>query len=152
MANNSEGKSQSEDAKPTKRVPLSIEDLLKKKEEEELAARPKFLTKEERAAIALKKRQEEAEAIRKTRDQDVKKTRELYRAEEDSRRSHERERERGRDRERERDRDRGRDREAEKEREREAAEIEMLKRIAIRVNPALARIFLMKRPSKKNFR
>ncbi|KAI0226552.1 mRNA splicing protein prp28 [Massospora cicadina] len=100
-----------EEAKASKRVPLSIEDLLKKKEAEEFAARPKFLTKEERAALALKKRQEEVEAVRKSRDQEAKRSRELYRATDDSRRSHDRERDRhGRDRDRERERNRDRDR------------------------------------------
>ena len=43
-----------------KKEPLSLEELLaKKKAEEEAKSKPKFLTKEERVAEALRKRQEE---------------------------------------------------------------------------------------------
>ncbi|KZC05749.1 PREDICTED: probable ATP-dependent RNA helicase DDX23 [Dufourea novaeangliae] len=49
-----------------KKEPLSLEELLaKKKAEEEARAKPKFLSKEERAAIAIQKRQEEVDAMRK---------------------------------------------------------------------------------------
>ncbi|KAG1046753.1 hypothetical protein G6F43_010772 [Rhizopus delemar] len=45
---------------PKKKVPVSIEELLKKKEQEQKETeKPKFLTKEERAKIALEKRQKE---------------------------------------------------------------------------------------------
>lgn len=45
--------------KASKKVPLSLEELLaKKKAEEEALSKPKFLTKEERAAEALRKRAE----------------------------------------------------------------------------------------------
>lgn len=111
--------SETKSTSQTKRVPLSIEDLLKKKEEEELASRPKFLTKEERAAIALKRRQEEADAIRQEREAELKKNRDLYKDDLDGRRNYDRDRFRSRDRERERDRDRDRDRDRNRERERE---------------------------------
>ena len=43
-----------------KKEPLSLEELLaKKKAEEEAKSKPKFLTKEERVAEALRKRQDE---------------------------------------------------------------------------------------------
>ncbi|KAG5438631.1 hypothetical protein PCANB_002737 [Pneumocystis canis] len=43
--------------KMKKKEPLSIEELVKKKKEETVMNRPKFLTKEQREAIALEKRQ-----------------------------------------------------------------------------------------------
>ncbi|XP_033186632.1 probable ATP-dependent RNA helicase DDX23 [Bombus vosnesenskii] len=59
---------------PPKKEPLSLEELLaKKKAEEEARAKPKFLTKEERTALALQKRQEEVEAIRKQQE-DIRKS------------------------------------------------------------------------------
>ncbi|XP_066924939.1 probable ATP-dependent RNA helicase DDX23 [Clytia hemisphaerica] len=49
----------------TKKEPLSLEEMIMKREEEKKALeKPKFLTKEERAAEALKKRQEQVEAQR----------------------------------------------------------------------------------------
>lgn len=49
-----------------KKEPLSLEELLaKKKAEEEARAKPKFLSKEERTALALEKRQQEVEAMRR---------------------------------------------------------------------------------------
>jgi ATP-dependent RNA helicase DDX23/PRP28 len=51
---------------PEKRVPLSLEELLeKKKKEEEALSKPKFLTKSEREALALQKRQEQVDEQRK---------------------------------------------------------------------------------------
>ncbi|RCI02000.1 DEAD (Asp-Glu-Ala-Asp) box polypeptide 23 [Rhizopus stolonifer] len=56
-----------------KRVPISIEELIKKKEEEsKLTEKPKFLTKEERAKLALEKRQQEVEQIRKKQSEERK--------------------------------------------------------------------------------
>lgn len=53
-----------------KRVPLSLEELLaKKKAEEEALSKPKFMTKEERVAEALRRRQEEVEAQRRLNDE-----------------------------------------------------------------------------------
>lgn len=49
-----------------KAEPLSLEEMLaKKKREEEEDAKPKFLTKEQRAAEAIKRREAEAEAQKK---------------------------------------------------------------------------------------
>ncbi|XP_063835948.1 probable ATP-dependent RNA helicase DDX23 [Ostrinia nubilalis] len=51
--------------KPVKREPLSLEELLaKKKAEEEARSKPVFLTKEQRAALALERRREQVEAMR----------------------------------------------------------------------------------------
>ncbi|KAK4518750.1 uncharacterized protein ATC70_008972 [Mucor velutinosus] len=56
-----------------KRVPISIEELLQKKQEEKkLTEKPKFLTKEERAKLALEKRQQEVEAQRKKQEEERK--------------------------------------------------------------------------------
>ncbi|KAG8039468.1 hypothetical protein G9C98_008111 [Cotesia typhae] len=66
-------KEDDEEEKKSKREPLSLEELLaKKKAEEEARAKPKFLTKEERTALALKKRQEEVENLRKQQLEDRK--------------------------------------------------------------------------------
>lgn len=57
-------------AKISKKEPLSLEELLaKKKAEEEARAKPKFLSKEERTALALEKRQQEVDAIRKQQEE-----------------------------------------------------------------------------------
>ncbi|XP_075980409.1 putative ATP-dependent RNA helicase DDX23 [Anticarsia gemmatalis] len=54
-----------DDVKPIKREPLSLEELLaKKKAEEEARSKPVFLTKEQRAALALERRQKQVEAMR----------------------------------------------------------------------------------------
>lgn len=51
--------------KPVKREPLSLEELLaKKKAEEEARSKPVFLTKEQRAALALERRREQVEAMK----------------------------------------------------------------------------------------
>uniref|UniRef100_A0A336KD49 Probable ATP-dependent RNA helicase DDX23 n=1 Tax=Culicoides sonorensis TaxID=179676 RepID=A0A336KD49_CULSO len=51
--------------KPEKKEPLSLEELLEKKKAEELArSKPVFITKEQRAAEALKRRQEEVAAMK----------------------------------------------------------------------------------------
>ncbi|KAG0167692.1 DEAD (Asp-Glu-Ala-Asp) box polypeptide 23 [Apophysomyces sp. BC1034] len=58
---------------PKKKVPISIEELLEKKEKEKNEAdKPKFLTKEERAKLALEKRQKEVEELRKKQDEERK--------------------------------------------------------------------------------
>jgi ATP-dependent RNA helicase DDX23/PRP28 len=107
--------------KPAKAEPLSLEELLaNKKKEEEEKSKPKFLTKEQRVAEAIKKRQDAVEAIRKDRDDERKKReqfdrdgrhqlREIEREVRDSERNP-RDRARERDRERERERWRDRDR------------------------------------------
>lgn len=54
-----------DEPKPVKREPLSLEELLaKKKAEEEARSKPVFLTKEQRAALALERRREQVEALR----------------------------------------------------------------------------------------
>ncbi|KAI8885377.1 P-loop containing nucleoside triphosphate hydrolase protein [Backusella circina FSU 941] len=56
-----------------KRVPISIEELVEKKEQEKKETeRPKFLTKEERAKIALEKRQKEVDDKRKKQEEERK--------------------------------------------------------------------------------
>ncbi|XP_072763494.1 probable ATP-dependent RNA helicase DDX23 [Anoplolepis gracilipes] len=56
-----------------KKEPLSLEELLaKKKAEEEARAKPKFLSKEERAAIALEKRQQQVEVMRKQQEEELR--------------------------------------------------------------------------------
>ncbi|KAF9179618.1 DEAD (Asp-Glu-Ala-Asp) box polypeptide 23 [Haplosporangium sp. Z 767] len=56
-------------APPARKVPISLEELIKKKEQEKQALeKPKFLTKEERAQLALEKRAKEVEAQRKAQD------------------------------------------------------------------------------------
>lgn len=53
----------------SKKEPLSLEELLdKKKREEEARSKPVFLTKEQRVAEALKRRQEEVERLRAAQD------------------------------------------------------------------------------------
>lgn len=49
---------------------MSLEELLAKKKAEEAArSKPKFMSKEERVALALKKRQEEVDAMKKTQQE-----------------------------------------------------------------------------------
>lgn len=94
-----------------KRVPISIEELLQKKEEEKkLTEKPKFLTKEERAKLAMEKRQQEVEAQRK-KQQEERKARENFdlAAEDEYRRTQDFSRSSSRYDDR-RDRDRDRDR------------------------------------------
>ncbi|CAO3702838.1 unnamed protein product [Rhizopus stolonifer] len=71
-----------------KRVPVSIEELIKKREEEKKETeKPKFLTKEERAKIALEKRQKEVDEKKKKQEEDRKKRDEFdYAAEDEYRR------------------------------------------------------------------
>ncbi|KAJ9592460.1 hypothetical protein L9F63_015876, partial [Diploptera punctata] len=54
-----------------KKEPLSLEELLTKKQAEEAArSKPKFLTKEERAAEALRKRQLEVDEVRRKQEEE----------------------------------------------------------------------------------
>ncbi|XP_046674796.1 probable ATP-dependent RNA helicase DDX23 [Homalodisca vitripennis] len=63
-----------EEPQVIKKEPLSLEELLAKKQAEEAErSKPKFLTKEERAAEALRKRQAEVEEIRKKQDEERRK-------------------------------------------------------------------------------
>ena len=65
---------QPEKVVPKKRVPQSLEEILaQKKASEEAESKPKFRTKEERAAEALRVRQEEAEQQRKRMEEERKK-------------------------------------------------------------------------------
>ncbi|KAI0720967.1 pre-mRNA-splicing ATP-dependent RNA helicase PRP28 [Cerioporus squamosus] len=106
--------------------PLSIESLLQKqREEKEAAAKPKFLTKEQRAQIAIQKRQQELKEQRE-KEERARRDREALEREAEELRQRERERERasryggggsgrnddryGRDRDRDRDSHRDRDR------------------------------------------
>ncbi|KAI9351733.1 P-loop containing nucleoside triphosphate hydrolase protein, partial [Zopfochytrium polystomum] len=68
-----------EPAAPVRRVPLSIEELLaKRNEEKKTAEKPVFLSKEERARIALEKRMQEVEA-KKEKEEAERKAREQQR-------------------------------------------------------------------------
>ncbi|CAH0698735.1 unnamed protein product [Spodoptera exigua] len=103
------------DVKPVKKEPLSLEELLaKKKAEEEARSKPVFLTKEQRAALALERRQKQVDAIRANTDRPSITTIDLtgpskreeemkkYRDEREAMREKERERRDERERERER--------------------------------------------------
>ncbi|XP_015916717.1 probable ATP-dependent RNA helicase DDX23 [Parasteatoda tepidariorum] len=68
-------KEEDEDGKndKVKKEPLSLEELMAKKQAEEMArSKPVFLTKEQRAAEALKRRQKEVEEQRKRMDEERK--------------------------------------------------------------------------------
>lgn len=54
----------------SKKEPLSLEELLaKKKAEEDSRAKPKFLSKEERVTLALQRRQDEVDTLRKDHEE-----------------------------------------------------------------------------------
>ncbi|XP_034841032.1 probable ATP-dependent RNA helicase DDX23 [Maniola hyperantus] len=110
-----EEKLEDEQPKPAKREPLSLEELLaKKKAEEEARSKPVFLTKEQRAALALERRREQVEAMRANIDKPVVTTIDLTGP---SKREEERKyREERENRERERERERQIEREKERER------------------------------------
>ncbi|CAB3245441.1 unnamed protein product [Arctia plantaginis] len=105
-----DGQEQRDDVKPVKREPLSLEELLaKKKAEEEARSKPVFLTKEQRAALALERRQKQVEAIRANSDRPSITTIDLTgpsssKKEEEKKYRDEREKERDRREDRERDR------------------------------------------------
>ncbi|ESO02545.1 hypothetical protein HELRODRAFT_106716 [Helobdella robusta] len=64
-----------------KRVPLSLEEILaKKKADQEAESKPKFLTKEERAMEALKRRQEQVNQQRKVQEEERKKQQNFIKA------------------------------------------------------------------------
>ncbi|KAI8097125.1 P-loop containing nucleoside triphosphate hydrolase protein [Halteromyces radiatus] len=95
-----------------KRVPVSIEELIKKKNEQTNMAKPKFLTKEERAQLALERRQKEVEELRKRQAEERKKRENFdFQAEDDYRKQQDDERykRRGNDRYQRSDRRRQRD-------------------------------------------
>lgn len=110
---------------PVKKEPLSLEELREKlKSEEEAKAKPKFLTKEQRAQEALKRREEEAAVQRRKMEEEAEKRRQFVEeARRAAREMEEREREGRRERfdrereRRERERQKERDRPAEREKE-----------------------------------
>ncbi|KAF9335937.1 mRNA splicing protein prp28 [Podila minutissima] len=56
---------------PARKVPISLEELIKKKEQEKQELeKPKFMTKEQRAQLALERRAKEVEAQRAVQDQE----------------------------------------------------------------------------------
>jgi len=114
-----------ENHQKSKVEPLSLEELLaKKKAEEAEKSKPKFLTKEERAAEALKRRAEKVEEIRRVQDEEKKKRDDFNKEGKVELREIERaQRDRARD-----PRDRQREKEREKERERWRSEREKEKR------------------------
>ncbi|ODQ51680.1 P-loop containing nucleoside triphosphate hydrolase protein [Saitoella complicata NRRL Y-17804] len=62
-----------------KRAPLSIEEIMREKREQEAAAsKPKFLTKEQRAALALEKRAKEVEEKRRKQDEERRAREQLF--------------------------------------------------------------------------
>ncbi|XP_049887756.1 probable ATP-dependent RNA helicase DDX23 [Pectinophora gossypiella] len=98
-----------DDQKPIKREPLSLEELLaKKKAEEEARSKPVFLTKEQRAALALERRQKQVEEMRANVERPTITTIDLTgpSKKEEEKKYSERDREKERDRERERERER----------------------------------------------
>ncbi|RZB49919.1 ATP-dependent RNA helicase DDX23 [Asbolus verrucosus] len=99
---------------PPKREPLSLEELLTKKKAEEAAkSKPVFLTKEQRAAEALKRRQEEVEKIRKQQDAERKIIECVQASRQEEQRKEDREFRRPRDRDKEDDKQKDKDREKE---------------------------------------
>ncbi|XP_050739718.1 probable ATP-dependent RNA helicase DDX23 [Eriocheir sinensis] len=70
---------QEEKERKMKKEPLSLEEMVaRKRAEEEALSRPKFLSKEERAAEALKRRQEQADEIRRRQDDERKARESMY--------------------------------------------------------------------------
>eukprot|EP00124_Ichthyophonus_hoferi_P002606 Ihof_evm3s185 gene=Ihof_evmTU3s185 len=125
------------DAVPKKIVPVSLEDILQRKKVEETAAKPKFLTKAERAELALQKRQQDIADQRMKQDAMLeahKKLLEEARHSTGSDRDRERygrwdtsrDRDRGRERERERERERDRDRDRDRPRAKESKDSEVI--------------------------
>lgn len=101
-------KMEDEPPKPVKREPLSLEELLaKKKAEEEARSKPVFLTKEQRAALALERRREQVEAMRANIDKPTMATIDLTgTSKKDDEKKYREDRDRERDREREKERER----------------------------------------------
>ncbi|ORX55205.1 P-loop containing nucleoside triphosphate hydrolase protein [Hesseltinella vesiculosa] len=75
-----ESRSHTSDSTPTqsKRVPVSIEELLKKKQDQNSTAKPTFMTKEQRAQLALERRQKEVEDIRKRQDEEQRQRQQFH--------------------------------------------------------------------------
>ncbi|GBP66287.1 Probable ATP-dependent RNA helicase DDX23 [Eumeta japonica] len=96
-----------DELKLVKKEPLSLEELLaKKKAEEEARSKPVFLTKEQRAALALERRREQVEAMKANTERPTMPTIDLTvtTRKDDKDRRYKDERDRDRDRERDRDR------------------------------------------------
>ncbi|XP_041478542.1 probable ATP-dependent RNA helicase DDX23 [Lytechinus variegatus] len=86
-----------EEVKPEKKQPISLEEMIAKKNaEQEALSKPKFLTKEERAKLAVERRQAEVEAQRKaleeTRNKQLEFEKMAQQASEDPREKERRER------------------------------------------------------------
>lgn len=103
---------------PPKRVPLSLEELLeKKKKEEEALSKPKFLTKAEREALAMQKRQEQVDEQRRKMEETRKANMQFLNKDSHENNAGSRSQDDSGGRERYRDRDRA-DRDRDRDRER----------------------------------
>ncbi|XP_056648050.1 probable ATP-dependent RNA helicase DDX23 [Diorhabda sublineata] len=101
---------------PVKKEPLSLEELLAKKKAEEAAkSKPVFLTKEQRMAEALKRRQEEADRLKKQRDEERKIIEALQASREAEMKRDDRDYRRTRDRDREEEKQKDKDKEKEQD-------------------------------------
>ncbi|CAG9864583.1 unnamed protein product [Phyllotreta striolata] len=99
-----------------KKEPLSLEELLAKKKAEEAAkSKPVFLTKEQRAAEALKRRREEVDSKRKQQEEERKIIQSLQHTRETEQKKDDRDHRRPRDREREEEKEKDRDKEKEQD-------------------------------------
>ncbi|VEN47472.1 unnamed protein product [Callosobruchus maculatus] len=99
-----------------KKEPLSLEELLAKKKAEEAAkSKPVFLTKEQRAAEALKRRQEEVDRIRKQQEEERKILDNIHKTRQDDQKKDDREYRRPRDREKDDEKQKDKDKEKEQD-------------------------------------
>uniref|UniRef100_A0A8R1UCY6 Probable ATP-dependent RNA helicase DDX23 n=1 Tax=Pristionchus pacificus TaxID=54126 RepID=A0A8R1UCY6_PRIPA len=97
--------------------PPSLEEILRKrKEEEEQQAKPKFLSKEERAAIALQRRADEVAKLKDAQKNLDDSRKAFIEGSKDNGSQRDRRDDRGRDVDRERERDRERDRDRDRDR------------------------------------
>ena len=72
-------KKDEEEVKKETKTPLSLEEMIEaKRAKEEELSKPKFLTKAERAKLALEKRQKEADEKRRQMDELREKQREIF--------------------------------------------------------------------------
>lgn len=116
---NDDGKEDSklDSSQSSKKEPLSLEEFLAKKKAEEAAkSKPVFLTKEQRAAEALKRRQEEVDKLRKLQDAERKIHEDIQKSRNDESRREDKEYRRNRDREL-KEEDKLKDKDKEKENE-----------------------------------
>ncbi|XP_018567552.1 probable ATP-dependent RNA helicase DDX23 [Anoplophora glabripennis] len=99
-----------------KKEPLSLEELLaKKKAAEAIKSKPVFLTKEQRVAEALKRRQEEVDRQRKQQEEERKIIEAIQASRQDDTKKDDREYRRNRDREKEDEKQRDKDKEKEQD-------------------------------------